>query len=92
MAAVAVSREFDLVIMGREFLMYAESSADVSFDWIHQTHDYERRREQLRVQVCGVARAMLPGQQLGNRPADRCVVNVRTVRGRPSAGRARAAA
>jgi hypothetical protein len=35
------------------------------------------------VKVCGVVMAMLPGYQLGTGPADRCVVNVGTVRGRP---------
>jgi hypothetical protein len=35
------------------------------------------------VKVCGVIMAMLPGYQLGTGPADRCVVNVGTVRGRP---------
>jgi hypothetical protein len=35
------------------------------------------------VKDCGVVMAMLPGYQLGTGPADRCVVNVGTVRGRP---------
>ena len=35
------------------------------------------------VKVCGVIMAMLPGYQLGTGPADRCMVNVGTVRGRP---------
>jgi hypothetical protein len=38
------------------------------------------------VKVCGVVMVMLPGYQLGTGPADRCVVNVGTVRGRPSSG------
>ena len=38
------------------------------------------------VKVCGVVMAMLPGYQLGTGPADRCVVNVGTVRGRPLPG------
>ena len=36
------------------------------------------------VKACGVVMAMLPGYQLGTGPADRCVVNVGTVRCRPS--------